>query len=351
LKNPLGVITNYVFDGIRQDAFSFQGGELRECLVSLSTAEPVTELEDPELISRISVSYTPRAAPVEYYEEPELNEILRSYARSLEQVTLLFPHAAIRCIQRLAKLSSGRLLLLSGDYGETRRMEPESMAPKLATHGSFSVAVNFHAIAEYVLNRGGEVLKTAHRHAHLAILGFLLGEPEASHAETRLAYELSVVRAGPDDIFSLWSGLQDGVEQLGLEPTLSLIRLSRWDPRILLGVVPTLWNQVEGASAVMREEVRRTVVRVWENYYPLGEKQDVAFELALLVYAYDGWTEALRLFQDSLEWYGDDPRTWWNIGLCHLGLEQPAEALRCFGEVARLDPRFRPRGALQVKDE
>nr|AYM52505.1 TPR repeat-containing protein [Archangium sp.] len=352
LKNPLVMIANYVFDGIRQDAFSFRGGELYECLISLSTAEPVEDPEDPALLNSVSASYTHRAATAAYYEEQELNEILQGYAQSLEQVTLLFPYAAIRCIQRLAELSGGKLLLLSADYGETQRAEQESQVPpRMATHGSFSMAVNYHAIAEYVLNRNGAVLKTGHRHSYLAVAAFLLGEPAARPAETRFAYELAVQRAGPDDIFSLWSGLRAGVEQLKLESTLSLIRLSRWDPRILLGVLPALWSEQEGASEVMRQEVLRTVMRVWEHYYPIREKRDLAFEFALLAYAYGGYTEALGLFQDSLRLYGNDPRTWWNIGLCHFGLEQLEEATRCFGEAARLDPEFRPRGALQTKEE
>jgi tetratricopeptide (TPR) repeat protein len=351
LKNPLGVIANYVFDGIRQDAFSFQGGELSECLISLSTAEPVADPEDPALLNNVRVSYTYRAAAAAYYEEQKLNEILQDYAQSLDQVTILFPHAAIRCIQRLAEFSGGKLLLLSGDYGETRRAAQESREPQITAHGSFSMAVNYHAIAKYVLNRDGAVLKTAHQHAYLAVAVFLLGEPAARPTETKLAYDLAVERAGPDDIFSLWRGLQGGVEQLGLESTLSLIRLSRWDPRVLQGVLPALLSQKEGTSAVMREEVLQTVMRVWEHYYPIGEKRDLAFELALLVYTYEGYTEALLLFQDSLRLYGSDPRTWWNIGLCHFGLDQPEEALRCFAEAARLEPGFRPRGALQVKEE
>ena len=293
----------------------------------------------------------PRAAAAAYYEEQELNEILQSYAQSPDQVTILFPHAAIRCIQRLAKLSGGKLLLLSGDYGETQRAAQESREPRMTTHGSFSMAVNYHAIAEYVRNRDGAVLKTAHRHAYLAVAVFLLGEPAARPAETRLAYELAVGAGGTDDLFSLWTGLQGGVEQLGIEATLSLIRLSRWDPRILQGVLPALWNQEEGTSAVMRKEVLRTVMRVWEHYYPMGEKRDSAFELALLVYAYGGYTEALRLFQDSLRLYGSDPKTWWNIG-CVISASS-SRRRRCGASEKRrgADRGFRPRGAVQVKEE
>jgi tetratricopeptide (TPR) repeat protein len=93
----------------------------------------------------------------------------------------------------------------------------------------------------------------------------------------------------------------------------------------------------------MRREVVRTVSRAWENYYHLGEDRDLAFELALLAYDYEGFEAALGLFQASRKLHGDDPRTWWNMGLCHFALGETAEALQCFEEAARLRPGFTPR--------
>jgi tetratricopeptide (TPR) repeat protein len=88
---------------------------------------------------------------------------------------------------------------------------------------------------------------------------------------------------------------------------------------------------------------------VWGNYYHIREEQDLAFEFGLFFCGLELHDDALRLFQDSIRLYGDDPRTRWNMGLCHYGLSQPAEALRCFAGATALDPAFRPAGALQVK--
>src|SRR5258708_359400 len=110
--------------------------------------------------------YDHRPASFDYYEEPDLHHILLAYANLPNGATVLFPSAALRCLRRLADLASGKLLLLSGDRGEIHADavgEPERLG--MAIHGSFSVGVNYHAIAEYVLEARGQVMKAPHRHA------------------------------------------------------------------------------------------------------------------------------------------------------------------------------------------
>jgi tetratricopeptide (TPR) repeat protein len=354
VKGSLGaamVIANYVFDGISQDAFSFAEGELRECLVSLTSEEPVDDVAAPGLVGRLAASYEHRPASFDYYEEPAFNDILRSYGSHADGATILFPSAALRCLLRLSDLAGGRLLLLSGDRGEIHADalgEPECLG--MAIHGGgFSVPVNYHAIAEYVLAAGGHVMKAPHRHTHLNVSAFVLGEHPFAWAETRLAYRGAFERGGPDDFFSLRRGILDHSDPLELHQTLSLVRSSRWDPRVLVDVLPSLWQQLGDATEPARRELRRTVERVWASYYHIGEDLDLAFELGLFLYALGAPAEAMAMFAESARLYGEDARARWNVGLCHYALGCVDEAARCFVEAARLDPGFKPQGALQVK--
>lgn len=353
LEGPLGVVANYVFDSLGQDAFWFEGGQLHEYLISLASGVPSPDLSDPGQIGRLASTYTRRPAPLDYYGEPAFDAILRGYAGTVEGATVLFPCAALRCLERLAKLSTGGLFLLSGDRGGIDRdavADPD--APSITVHGSFSMNVNYHAIAEYVLGRGGQALRMAHRHENLNVSGFLLGAHPAAWAETQHAFASALGEAGgPDDFFSLRRGIQEHYEELELGPVLSLIRLSRWDPRILRDCLPALWKHVQGCSDASRREVVATVMRVWEQYYFIREEEDLAFELALLAHAYQGFREALALFQGSIRLHGDSPRTRWNMGLCHYALGEMDAALGCFAEARRLDPTFVPARAVQVKGD
>jgi hypothetical protein len=78
------------------------------------------------------------------------------YGDALEHTHLLFPHTGIRCIERQRRLSQQGLLLLSADKGSHLLSELDNRpAPKLATHGSFSLSVNYHAFREYCQKQGG----------------------------------------------------------------------------------------------------------------------------------------------------------------------------------------------------
>lgn len=350
LRNPLGVIANYVFDGIRQDAFSFAGGRLHERLVSISAPAPMADYTDPDLLGNLAIYFVDRPAPLDYYGEPALDAILRGYAASLDEGAILFPCAAIRCIARLAALSGGRMLLLSGDRGHSRadaRAEPERLG--LAVHGSISMDVNYHAIAEYVAGRGGRSLQHPHPHVYLCVAAFLLGEHPSEYVETRLAYEEAIERAGPDDFYALRKEIKANLGTIGLSHALSLIRTSRWDPQTLADLLSVLWTQQATASQIEAQEVVRAVTRTWEHYYPIGEDQDLAFDLALLLHAYGGHREALVLFGASERLHGENARARWNMGICHYALGDMESALACFRDAARLDPMFVPAGAMQLR--
>lgn len=358
-RRPLGVIANYVFDGIAQDVFSFTDGELHEGLLSLSwsqdgadAADPEAGLErhDPELLQKLNTHYRFRPAPLDYYEEPELNAILRGYAASLRHKTILFPVGAIRCIDRLAALSSGGLLLVTGDRGHHAQDEVcREQPPELSIHGSFSTDVNYHAIAEHVRRRHGAVLQTTHRQDGLSVSAFLLGAHPSGYAETRLAFEQGLARLDPQDAYTLRRGVQAAGGELELEPMLSLIRLSCSDPRVLRDGLPVLYKHALGAPARAAKEVVHTVMQAWQNYYHIGEEHDLAFDLALLALGYGGHAEALQLFRESVRLYGDDPRARWNMGLCHSAMGEVEAALACFQRAWKLDPHFAPAGAAQTK--
>jgi hypothetical protein len=347
---PLAAIANYVFDGIRQDAFSFAGGQLHEHLVSIRAPGTAPCAAAPEPLDALEISYTPRPAPLDYYGDPALDAILRGYAERLDGATVVFPCAAIRCLSRLAEIGGGRLLLLSGDRGtgcEAALAQSERLG--MALHGSFSMEVNYHAIAAWVSARGGRALTHAHLHAHLCVAAFLLGDHPSGYAETRLAYEEAVEGAGPDDLYAVQREARPHVEDMALAPVLALIRLSRWDPRVLATCLPALWKHQPSLSAIEAQEVIRVVTRVWENHYAMGEEHDLAFELGLLLHAYGGHREAIALFEGSARLHGDGAKTRWNAGLCHYALGEVEAALGCFAEAARVEPGFVPVGAVQVK--
>jgi tetratricopeptide (TPR) repeat protein len=351
LANPLGVIANYVFDSTSQDAFWFGGGELHEHLIALSSHESTLDLDDPASIPGLIPEYHRRPARLDYYGEPALDRILRSYAATIEDATVLFPAGAIRCLDRLAALAGGRLLLLAGDREAADPGEAAAPNPLgLAVHGSFSLPVNYHAIAEHVRASGGVVLAPSSRQEHLTVMAFVLGEHAAEHHEARSAYERALDRATPLDFFTVRRGFQAHYERLEPEHLVALIRMSHHDPRVAGDCLSALAKGAEEAPEPRKREIAVTLLRAWENYYSLGEEHDLAFDFGRLLYAVAAYDEAIELFLASTRLHGGDARTAWNLGMCHYRAGRLTEAARWQAEAARQKPGFSPAGAIQTKD-
>ncbi len=352
LRNPLMVIANYVLDGIPQDVFAVRNGTLCECLVSLFSDRPDLDLNDPEVFHHMAVSYTERPLESGFYDEPEFNEILAEYARNLNDTTLLFPCSALRGIRKLAELADNRLLLLTADKGQTEEESLDGRGnPTLTLHGSFSMPVNYHALGQFFRMNGGLALHTPRQSSALATAAFLLGNHPQAFIETRLAHYQGMECGGAVDFYTHRQGIGPNYDKLELKHLLSLIRLSGWDPKILGDCLPALWPQLDQASEPQRKELLRAIERVWQNYYCLHERRDLASELGSVLYGLKEFSKSLELFEESFRLYGDDANTLWTMGLCYIGLHRPEEAAKCFDRMLRLNPTFKTAAVPQARPD
>jgi len=352
VKNPIVVIANYFFDSIPQDAFFIQGGRLQEGLVTVSSYQEEADLNDPEILSRAEISYERNPTEPDYYENPDWNEILEYYEKRLDDTAFLFPCAALHCIENFRRLSSGRLLVISGDKGYNHEEDLLGRGePTITRHGSFSMMVNYNAIGKYVQKQGGYPLQTAHRHAHLNIAAFLLGSHPGGYTETRQAYREAIETCGPDDFYALKKAIEHGYESWTLEQLLAYIRLSGFDAKITLACYPALMDRIEHATEPEKQELHRVIQKAWEVYYPLAEDQDLASHLGVILYEMGYCAEALDLFTRSLELYGPDATVSYNIGLCHYGLGQMEAALEHVNQALALDPDFEDGKTMLIKIE
>jgi tetratricopeptide (TPR) repeat protein len=352
IKNPFVVLANYFFDSIPQDAFHIQDGKLHESLVTISSPQEEADLNDPEMLNRIEVSFESHPVSAQYYNDPDLDRILQNYQERLSATHILFPCAALKCIRRLRHLAGGRMLLISADKGYIKEDSLIGRAqPGLDVHGSFSMMVNYHAISESVQDQGGRVLQTSHRHTHLNICAFLFGSHPGDYIETRLAYDEAIERGGPDDFFTLKKGIEKNYDALSLEQLIAFLRLIGWDSKIFLDCFPSLVKQVESASEHLRQELHSTIQQVWETYYHIGEQRDIAFYMAMLFYGMNYYPEALEYFQHSLRLYGPDASTFYNMAMCHYTLRQLDAALECINQTLALDPTFEAAKGRRIKIE
>ena len=341
-EQPLIVIANYVFDSIPQDAFFAADGHLFETLVTLTTPEEESDLSDPDILSSVKVSYEHNPVKGNYYADPDWNRILLDYKRRLPGTPFLFPTASLKCIRNFHRLSKGQMLLLSADRGYCR---DEALlygrgVPSMAVHGSISMLVDYQIIGEYCRRLGAEVLHPSRCAESLNISAFIFDDSPGRFLETRASYAEAIEKFGPDDFFTLKEGISQFYDSLNLNQTLAFLRLSCWDYKRFFECLPVLKKYLPDMNDIQRQQLHDTIVRVWDSYLPIGEENDLAFELGTLLLEMEFHAEAIEFLQRSVDIHGIAPGTAYNIAVCYYTLGQMDRALGYVNQALGLDQQF-----------
>jgi len=181
----------------------------------------------------------------------------------------------------------------------------------------------------------------------LQIVAGLFGDGDWT--ETRLAYESSIERRGPDDFFAVRKGIDENYGQFTFEQLIALLRFSGHDEATFLRCFPALMGKLENASSNARAQLRTLLKKIWENYFPLREWPDLAFHLGFMLLAIGAAADALKMFEHSRAIYGPDPDTSFNAALCHSTLQQWPEARALAEEALELNPEME--GAKELLDQ
>jgi hypothetical protein len=353
VRNPIILLANYVLDAIPADPFHIRDGQLFECRVTTTAIEPLDEPIDPKVLKSIQITTEHQPITSDYYADPVWNAIMERYRRRLSNTTILFPRVALQCLQRFAAIAAGRLLFLSADKGHIREdslLNQEGI--DLAFHGgSFSLMVNYHAVGQDVLMRGGQMLETPFRHAGLGISAFLLGTHPDGYIETCQAFDEVIGRHNPDDFYALRRAIDQNRDSFSVEQVLAYLRLSGWDHHVVLSFFPLLVQQAQSISDTLKQELCRAFHQVWETYYSIGERNNLAYHLGTLLCEMQYFPDALTYFAYSLEGFGEDAATRYSMAFCHYRLRRLDRALQDIERALQLDAEFEPARDMRVRIE
>jgi hypothetical protein len=341
VANPVIAIANYVFDGLPVDAFSIVDGHLHEWRVRLCSTYPA-ELDDPELLDHVRLTCELCSVePSGYYGDPALDRVLDEHRAELPGTAFTFPSVSLACLARLSELAGGRLLVLSTDKGD---IDPHSLraqaGPELASHGSFSLAVNYHAIAQWVRQQDGEALLPLDRPRTIATCAFVLGPPPGAAVSTAAAYTEAIGLQRPDDLFAIEQGLEPAYAALTLDQWVGYLRFTGSDPKLVIDALPYLRALVGAGepSPGVRAALLRVLLLAWDRYFHIGESFDLGLALGELAVALGAWAEAPTFLQGSLSWYGPTPAALVHLAECHDRFGDLAAARARLDEALALDP-------------
>ncbi|MBV9597553.1 MAG: SAM-dependent methyltransferase [Chloroflexi bacterium] len=341
-NNSIVVIANYIFDSIPQDAVTIADRQLFANRVTVSASSPELDLAAPDSKVRISINFSTDSMPLDLDEEPDaaLRRILQTYRERLPSTTLLVPRAAISCVNFFRNLGGGKALFLVGDFGDAHEDELANHGPPgFGANGGFWLAVNFHLLGQYARQQGGRARHPRGRHLSLNISALIFGlEPGGGASQAELAYADTVDLHGPDELAVVHRAVAERLPDLKLDVVLGLLRGTGWDPDYLSRCVPALLEALPSAPDRLRREMFDGIQQAWDQYYPIGERDDVPFGIGVLLYSLERYLEALQFFERSLRDFGEDPRTTLNLAMTSYRLERRAETLQWLDRTLELDP-------------
>lgn len=341
VKNPLIVFANYILDSLIQDAFRIRDGVLQEALVTLRHPSPTPPLSDPNCMADITAHYDYQPCALPRYQDPVFDGILESYRAQLADTHVLFPVGPLRCLSRLRDLSRDRLLLLSADKGYTEEEELFFLSDQyLQSHGCISTMVNYHALASYATAEKGIALTGSQLQQSLKCVALLFGRGDSAlrdqFADTLISYATHADDFGPYDFYTHASAVRDSSSNLSMDGLFTLLRLSRFDPNVVLDNAQRILDLVPNTGDQTRRELVIMLERVYDNFVPIG--RDLPFELARIYLMLNRPRDGIRFNELSLKLFGEHAVTWSNQALCYHNAEDDAQALHCLDRALQLDP-------------
>jgi tetratricopeptide (TPR) repeat protein len=341
-NHPLILFANYTFDSVPQDTFYVDKGVLHEGLITITSSGEQADSTDKSILAGLDYYYTDK--PIQgncYYEESNINDILLYYQDCLEDTAFSLPILALRCIDRLIKLFHNDVILISTDKGyRSVSSMNKNYHPFLSKHGSISLTVNFHALELFFNGLGGKAIHSIYEHENVTMSLFLLGKYSQDFTETAMAYQEIIENIGPDDFYIIKKAVVPLQKSLTTKELLTFLRYTVWDARTFLEFYNTLLERIAGEKDFPKDELIDVIHKVWEHYFPLGEEGDIAYCLGTLLgyFGYDN--DALKLFQTSVEFYGENAAIYYEIALCYYNLLELDNAMMYLEKSLIIDPDF-----------
>lgn len=338
-KNPMIVIANYLFDSVISDIFQIKRKKVYQSLVSLSTKSNNFTKGKIKSWKRVSIKHREKCLNTHCYSENTLNTIMNEYAQSLGDGYLLFPIGCLQGLNRLKNLCHDKMLLITSDKGYSTLGElKEHDFPQLDFHGSFSLMVNYHAVARYFqLQKGDSFLQSPRDGLTTAVFssGFKLKEMR----ETHYLLNESVEGFSPSDFFNYYELVESGAKFMHLNALASTLCVSRWDPFIFEVIAERLSELFPKGSPEIIEYICNNLKKIADNFYYVPGCDDVFFSMGYLLYSIDRFDLAMKYYVRSRALFPANFELLYNVSLCYFYQKKYHKAIAALKEALALNPR------------
>jgi len=341
LRGPVLGVANYVFDTLRHDAYAVRGGELRECHVAVP--DDVQAVPAGDAVAGLEWDTAP-CGPV----PADVAPVLDVYREHLDDTAVLVPVGGLRCLEFLAGLTSGPSCALVADKGHSRLVDLCShQAPSVVYHGSgFSLMVNFDFLARHVRRAGGLAILPAEPARSLVVAAFVRGDV-GDPARFEAGVQDQLLDTGPDNYFTIRPLLSSSPAP-SIDTLLAGLRLSRFDPSLLVELLPGLLEVLPTVPDSTKGEVERVLLRAWDNWFPIGEPIDLALCVGLAFSAMERFPQAVDFLERSVKEHPESAPAAFSMAVARRGVHDLRAALEWVTKALELEPGFSEARALRA---
>lgn len=289
----------------------------------------LTAPQEPEHAYRLDYQWQPLDET-----DPLLQPLWAHYLPRFAEVPVLWPAAACKALDALARLSSGRYLLLAADAGicSDRELRLGALMPPAEWRpGQAPLPVNYHALSLYQRQHGACTWDRKLRDDG-AVMHAALRDDSCAMTESAFGAIIACLEhAHPDDGKLL-------VPADAAPATLTLLRLSHYDPRVLQAGIESMLEQAPALNDTARKEWQSALARTWSNYLPCAAPDPFYHETGLLAAQLGHWGLAKECFRLGLALYGDDATDLHHLALCEAATGAVDEALSLVSRALEVEP-------------
>lgn len=338
LTKPIFMLCNYLFDSLSHDAFQVRDHKLHEVQIKISS-----DADWEEYFAKASFSYKYEPISTDYYADPNLNKILAYYEKNLANGTFMIPIGGIDCINTVSSFSKAHMLLLLADKGQAAiELFDDLIEPDISVHGSISLMVNFDALKQYFTNIHGTAMLM-----HNTSVDFQVACFSTQHQDpiphTKHAFDLTLSGASPQDIINLCY-VDDDVNNIfkTLDQLLAMMNLTFWDPSIFYDMHEMILDCIEAEEITVEQDqaLLAGAKLVWSYFFKLEKNQDLPFAIGSLYYALDEYELALEFYKLSLQEFGENAESLYNLAICYQATEDINSAKKYAEKSLSMDAKY-----------
>jgi SAM-dependent MidA family methyltransferase len=351
LYYPLIAIANYFFDSLPNDLFYINNGNALPCTITLETYLDVEKESAADVLQSLKSTILQGNENQIHAHNLYTHRLLEEYTTLLHDTYVLSPRLSIQCIETLRHYSAQGIMLLTIDKGVTELGELQGKTePQIIHHGSFSIYVNFDAIARYATYVQGKSFFAMSTDSTLQLGCLLLLSNADKYHETYKAYTQNVTGFGPDDFNGMKKMVYRLVNELTLKEIFLSLKMGLYDSNLFLQLLPIIKKKLATLSIEDSKMLIKSLQLVEKYYFDIKEPISVSYEIAGIFYDLGFHKEALEVYEQLSMDFGEAADVYYNRILCYYQLRMDDRFSATLIEARRAFPAFDKFDALDKID-